>query len=271
MSRKLRTLLAVTVALLVLCGSFGAMTVHADTPAQAASTGTWKKVNNYFYYYQDGQKLTGLQQIGNSTYYFSDSGAQITGWRKLGSDYYYFKIANCEAGCMVKNKKVNGIKLDANGKAKLNSKRSKRKVKVMVRCAKLMDNAVRPGQTKAKKLKSAYKYLKKHFRKKAIHGWKYSKNWDLYYAEYMLNHKAGDCYCHGALFAYFANAIGCSKVVAVSSGSHGWAKVDNKVYDPSWSYAIGDKRCYAVKRSLSGKGGRPPWFAAESYKKDLRK
>ena len=57
----------------------------------------------------------------------------------------------------------------------------------------------------------------------------------------------------------------------LASGGHGWAQIDNKVYDPNWSFIIGDRLCYAVTRAQSGKGRRQPWFACSKYKKDLRK
>ena len=257
-------------AAFLVCGSLGGMSVSAEGAVQT-TTGQWKASGNYYYYYQDGIKLTGVRQIGANTYYFSQAGKQITGWRKIGGDYYFFNIANGAGGFMVKNKKVNGIRLGADGKAGLSKKRARNKVKLMAKCATLMDKVTKPGQSKAKKLKIAFKFAKKHFPRKNIHRWKKSKTWDIYYAQYIINHRAGDCYCQGALMAYLANAVGYTNVIACSSGRHGWAMIDNKVYDPNWSFIIGDKKCYAVKRSQSGKGGRPPWFAAAVYKKDLRK
>ena len=180
MKRRSRLILALMTALFLVCGSLGMSSALAETTdqgsaeteespaASAQPAGTWKEINRYFYYYQDGKKLTGLQQIRGNTYYFKSNGVQLTGWRKIGSDYYFFRIVNGAGGYMVKDKKINGIQLDRNGKAKLNTKCAKRKTKVMARCAVLMDKAVKPGQTKAKKLKCAYKYLKKNLDRKSV-------------------------------------------------------------------------------------------------------
>lgn len=283
MSKWLCKILAVILAAFMVSGSFSVPAVLAETAGQttagesttqnqpAQSVGEWKEIKKYFYYYQDGKKLTGVKEIGANTYYFSSTGKQITGWRKIGDAYYFFKIANKAGGYMVKNKRVNGIKLGADGKAKLNTKRAKRKTKLMARCAKIMDQYTKPGQSKANKLKKAFQVAKKKYPRKNIHHWRKSKDWDIYYAEYIINHRNGDCYCQGAFLAYLANAIGYSNVKAISSGGHGWAQIDNKVYDPNWSFIIGDRLCYAVTRAQSGKGRRQPWFACSKYKKDLRK
>ena len=269
MRRKFHSIIAVVLAAVLICGSFGVQTAFAETGETAPVQ--WKEVNKYFYCYQGGQKLTGVREINGNTYYFKSNGAQLTGWRKVGSDYCFFRIVNGAGGYMVKNQKVNGIKLNADGKAVLNTKRAKRKTKLMAKCATLMDKATKPGQTKAKKLKAAFNVAKKKYPRKNIHRWKKSKDWDIYYAEYIVRHRTGDCYCQGALMAYLANAVGYTNVKAISSGHHGWAMVNGKVYDPNWSFIIGNKKCYAVKKSLSGRGGRPKWFEAATYKKDLRK
>ena len=271
MNRRIRSIMAVMLALAIACGPFGSLTVKADEVQPAAPVVRWAQSGGYYYCYLDGVKQTGIVTLSNNSYYFDSNGRQQTGWRKIGSDYYYFRIANGASGYMIKNKRVNGVKLTPDGRANVRSKHNKRKAKIMARCSVLMDAASKPTQSTKVRLKRAWKYLKKHYRKRAIHHWKGGREWDLYYAEYMLNHRAGDCYCFGTLYAYFANAVGCKKVVAVSSGHHGWCKVNGKVYDPSWSFAIGDKKCYAVKSSLGGTGGRLASEAAAHYKKVIQK
>ena len=240
-------------------------------PEQPKVTGRWKKTKNYYYYYRNGKKLTGIKKIGKRKYYFSKKGVQRTGWRKVKGNYYFFRNVNGKGGYMVKGKKVNGIVLRRTGKAFVKKARSKEKVELMVKCAKMMDTVTKPRQARKTKLKIAFQYAKTHFPRRNIHDWRNTADWDIYYASYIINHRGGDCFCQGAFFAYLANAVGYTNVKAVSSGGHGWAMVNGEIYDPNWSFIIGDAKCYAVPTSLSGTGGRPNWAGAGIYKKDLRK
>ena len=59
----------------------------------------------------------------------------------------------------------------------------------------------------------------------------------------MLYRKKADCFGFGAAFAYLANAVGY-KAYAVSSGGHGWAEVNGRVYDPDWAKVTGQISLY---------------------------
>ncbi|MGX8692263.1 MAG: extracellular solute-binding protein [Clostridia bacterium] len=57
----------------------------------------WQKINDvWFYFSADGVMQTGWQKINNTWYYFSEGGAMQTGWQKIGSTWYYFS----EGGAM---------------------------------------------------------------------------------------------------------------------------------------------------------------------------
>ena len=133
-----------------------------------------------------------------------------------------------------------------------------------------MDSQTNANQTKAQKLAVMFDYAKNHYRARNIGGFRSGGDWDMFYAEYMLNYGSGDCYCYGALFAYFANAVGYQTATAVSSGGHGWAEINGLSYDPNWARVIGTSKCYAVPASLSGRDGRPAWATYGIYKKNLK-
>ena len=51
--------------------------------------------------------------------------------------------------------------------------------------------------------------------------------------------RRGDCFGFGCAVAYLADAVGYTSY-AVSSGGHGWAEVNGRVYDANW--AKGDRQ-----------------------------
>ena len=70
----------------------------------------------------------------------------------------------------------------------------------------------------------------------------------------MLYRKKADCFGFGAAFAYLANAVGY-KAYAVSSGGHGWAEVNGRVYDPDWAKVTGKIELYGgMNYNVTGPG-----------------
>ena len=66
----------------------------------------WQSVNNHWYYYTNGKKVTGWKMVNNVWYYFDSSGVMKTGWQKVNSVWYYFN----PSGAMQKGwQKVNGV------------------------------------------------------------------------------------------------------------------------------------------------------------------
>lgn len=229
----------------------------------------WVDVGGKYYYYNaKGTKLKGLRKIGNRYYYFDSNCVQRTGWRKISGNYYYFVKSTKTKGYMAKNRTINGVKIGQDGKAILNA-RSLRKLKIMVRCSEIVDSLTNADQSGSQRLKIVFEYAKNHYRPVNIGKFNGSGDWDMYYAERMLNYGSGDCYCYAAIFAYLADAVGYHKVIVVSSGGHGWAELNGKVYDANWARVIGSDKCYAVPKSLSGVAGRPAWAKYGYYKKYL--
>ena len=224
--KKFRLLL-----LLCICVLLGSMN------AQAAKKKGWvRNSKKQWFYYRDGKALKGMQTIGKKTYYFSKKGVQRTSWRKIGKDYYYFKPAVGSKGYMLKNKKKNGIRLDADGKALLTSTRAQKKAAVMARASKFLDTIVTSGHSKQEKLKTCFDYLRynipyrftSHFRKK-------DPNWDIWSANALMDNGYADCHPYACTFAYLANAIGYDKVYIQTAKKHSWVRIGSRYYDVSIS------------------------------------
>lgn len=78
----------------------------------------------WYYLDEDGDKVTGFQEIDGETYYFGKDGVMKTGWIYSGDDKYYYK----KDGSMAKDctLKINGksYKFDKDGKLKKSSSSS---------------------------------------------------------------------------------------------------------------------------------------------------
>lgn len=229
-----------------------------------SQAGKWESRNQRFFYYENGKKVKGMKAIDGNCYYFDPKGIQHTGWQKYKGDYYFFKIANEAKGFMVKSKTVNGISLAKDGKAKLTSENSK-KLSVMVKATKIVEKATKPAMSKPEKLQKTFAYLTGHYQYRGSPTFRQTKHWEQDYALQMFEEGHGSCYAYGAAFAFLANAAGYQSCYAVSSGGHGWAEVDAKVYDPSWCLVDTRHSYYGVDFSLSGVDGRPNYRRARRF------
>ena len=85
----------------------------------------------------------------------------------------------------------------------------------------------------------------------------------------VLSRRRGDCFGFGCAFAYLADAVGYTSY-AVSSGGHGWAEVNGRVYDANWAKATGRIDWYCgMDYNLSGRGGRPNYKPNRVYVKRI--
>ena len=205
----------------------------APTVTQAAAKKTgWKKVKREWVYYQNGKKAKGLTRIGSKDYYFNEKGHQGTSWRKIQNDYYFFKTGRKTKGYMLKDTKVNGIRLDAQGKAILSSKRAARKAKLMAKISEYLDQHTKSSDTKKKKLRDIYDYMRRNIKFKfTTHFREKDRNWDIWCANKLLKNNYADCHPFACAFSYLANAIGYKDVMIESAKSHSWTRIGDKYYD----------------------------------------
>lgn len=75
----------------------------------------WVYIGSTWYYLspEDGKMQTGWLKLKDDKYYLESSGAMVTGWKTIDGEQYYFT----SSGVMAVNTTIDGIKLDANGKA----------------------------------------------------------------------------------------------------------------------------------------------------------
>lgn len=239
-----------------------------SVPTQAAGkrpTNQWiTKKGRVYYYNQKGKKVTGLQKIGKYQYYFDSKGVQRSGWKKIKSNYYFFRIKSSRKAYMVKSKTINGIKLDAKGRA---SKKGSnlRKLKLMVAANNIAEKITNPTMTQKEKLRKCFDYTKSAFGYTSWRPFTNKSGWELDFAEDMFFKKRGDCVSYGCAFAFLANAVGATNVYCISSGGHGWAEIKGKVYDPDWALVSKVDSYFAMDYSLSGKQGRPNYKPNRIY------
>ncbi|MBQ8306804.1 MAG: hypothetical protein IJX90_11385 [Blautia sp.] len=251
--------------LAVLCLAVLGMCVTAQ--AKTYKNEWYMSKNGRAYYYDaNGQMVKNkIKQIGTKCYYFDSKGMQHVGWIKSGGYYYYFNIGAKEKGYRRRNQTVNGIKLDVKGRAVTN----KEKARLLAKANTIVFSVTNFNMTQTQKNKACFLYVRNKTRWRNIGSFRRSnKNWDQFYAAYLLDRGYGDCYVGGCGFAYLAVAAGAKKVNATSSGGHGWAEINGKFYDPNWSKVTGSvDKYFAVPASLSGRSGRPAWARNRAYVK----
>lgn len=222
---------------------------------------------NISYYNAKGQKVKGIVTVKGKKYCFDSKGILRTGWRRVNKKYYFFRQSNGLGGYMRTSTKVNGISLRKDGSAVYNNTQLQ-KLDLMVRASRIVDSITNNKMTKAQKLKVCFRY---------IVNYNYGdggdfvgvSNWDVYYGNRVLTRRRGDCFGFGCAFAYLANTVGY-KSYAVSSGGHGWAEVNGKVYDANWAKVTGRIDWYCgMDYGLSGRGGRPNYKTSRYYVKAI--
>ncbi len=228
-----------------------------------------QKTNGRIYYYEaSGRKARSKRKLlGRKLYYFDANGRQHVGWIKIKDHYCYYNLERGKNGFLVKNKTVNGIKIDGNGYAVDNLD----KVRLLAEANRIAFNLTNFNMTLREKNKACFLYIKDNTNWRNLKGFRTeNKDWDMFYAEYALFKNTGDCYSGGCAFAYMAAAVGNENVYAESSGGHGWCTINDRFYDPNWSWAQKNFDDYFdVPESLSGKSGRPSWAKHRLYKKRI--
>ena len=253
-------LMLLLVAAAALAVTAGAERAHAADGGEAPTVEWVEKAGN-IYCKVDGALLKdGVRTVNGKKYLFDKKGVQLTSWHKVGKSYYYFTPKTKAKGSMVTGKVVNGIRLDAQGRAVLNDEASA-ELKVLTRATAFVEKYTKATWSQKKKLRASFDVLVKKYPERAYRGWTSRKGWHRLFAMDVLGkdkakENGGSCYSFGAAFAYIANAIGCKSCKAVSSGGHGWAEVDGKVYDPEWS-KNSKLDLFAFSLDNSGRWGSP--------------
>lgn len=251
----------------LICFAVICLILMMAVPAAAAPKykNQWQKTNGRYYYYdKTGRKLKGLQKISGKYYYFDSKNIQRTGWQKIGNNYYFFRISAGKGGYLLKSRTVNGIKLYANGRAKLTGD-SLDKLGILIKANQIVESITNENMTKTQKLRKCFDYVKNTYGYATRRQFSAVKNWERAYAKDMFYYGKGNCFSYASAFAYLANAVGYTNVYVVSSGGHGWAEINGKVYDPDWALVSKVDSYFAMSYSLSGVNGRPNYKRYRVY------
>ena len=258
--RKIVLFLAVTAAALVFAAGVNA----------ASYKNQWINANGRYYYYNaKGNMLTGIHKLRNGKkYYFDSEGRQRTGWIQHNGRYYFFRVSNGAGGYLLRKRTINGIRVNALGRAIYDS-RGAQKLRIMVQANNELFAQCNADTTKPQKRWIMFEYTKNHYTVSTMPDYTGYHDWDMMYAEFMLTRGYGDCYAFAATYGYFLNAIGYADPLVVASGGHAWAELYGYFYDPNWATEIGSEKCFCVLASLSGISGRPDWASNRAYIKHL--
>ena len=227
--------------------------------ASAKKKAVWVQKNGqYSYYGRKGDLFKGLHTIGGRQYYFDSKGRQQTGWIKINGSYYFFKQSPKKDGCMAKNTRVNGIRLNKSGKAVLTNA-NKDYVACLARANQRVLAITNLGMSKSRKLRACYDWASA-CRFAVTEKFRTTGRWDvtrkkwvkdrnvIYPVNYanmrFVSLKTYNCYAENCGFAMLAVALGYKNVYAYGSIGHGWAVIGGRYYDPQQGVARGDMDRY---------------------------
>ena len=107
--------------------------------------------------------------------------------------------------------------------------------KVMARAMELVGKVTDDSMTKEQKLRACYIHIRDNYAEYNPRIPHYAgEGWHTTYANDIFINKGGNCISVAAAFAYMAAAIGYDNVYAVNGTGHGWAEVNNLIYDAEW-------------------------------------
>ena len=207
----------------------------------------WFQDNGYWYRADEkGRIQKGLwTDKKDRVFYLDKTGKRKSGWQKINEKYYFFSLSS---GVMQKNKTVDGIRLQKNGKAKVTSKNSKT-LMTYVLAQQVVEQVTTPTMSKAQKLRACFTWVVAKPYKTIRYPFKEYQGWAEDYANDIFIRGGGTCYSDGAAVAFLANALGYKDVCVSSSGGHGWAEINGMVYDPLLWESQKDERYFGQIRA----------------------
>ncbi|MDD7208881.1 MAG: transglutaminase domain-containing protein [Lachnospiraceae bacterium] len=238
---------------------------------------SWQTVDNARYYFDNkGNAVVGSNKIGktvyifkqngklfcpkkarftkvNNSYYLADrNGKAVKGWQVVDKKLYYMN----KNGMMIKDRKIENIRLGADGSAKKSS-RTKLKIKVI----NIVNDITTEKMSKRQKLRACWNYCVSHSRFRYSSA-KYpnlrKSGWYRDTAYDMLTTRRGNCYSFACAFAALADQVGydCKVVCGRVSGSrdhasdgltrHAWVQINGRNYDPEGEFAGWKRGVYGL-------------------------
>ena len=196
----------------------------------------WEEKDGLKYYY-NGDLSKGITEIEGEKYYFDDDGVMQTGWQKVGDDYYCFDRID---GFMMTDGQVDGINVDAEGKAEI-SDYNVYKITTMMTAHKIMLEQTEPTDTmEEKRLKLFNWEMYEH----GYHRWRLlseiydtSPDWEITFANDIFERGSGCCVSDSSAAAFLIREIGYKNIYICHDTSHCWFTVEGKLFDPLFAEA----------------------------------
>ena len=106
---------------------------------------------------------------------------------------------------------------------------------LMVKAYNYVSSITNAAMTKEEKLRVCFDSFI-NFREVLVYFPVYTgSDWPQVYANHFFDTWSGDCLTYASAFAYMAKAIGYDNVYALNSTGHGWAEINDTIYDPEFS------------------------------------
>lgn len=208
----------------------------APEPTQAPPAGRLvKKKHKTYFILENGKKYkNNFVTIKNKAYYFDKRGEMFHGWLKKDKQYYYL---NRTTGRLVRKGKVDGIKI--RGGCAVKTKFARKKVKTMMRAARIVKRITKPGDSKAQKRLKCYKYIMKfgYCRYRMLKPIYKKKGWEITFANDIFKRNGGCCVAESSALAFLFHECGYRNVYVCHDTEHAWVELNGKVYDNLFSEA----------------------------------
>ena len=156
-----------------------------------------------------------------------------TGWQKLEDGGYY--CFDRLTGVLAKSTMVDGINVDAKGKAE-ESDYNIYKIETMMKAHKIVLEQTSPKDSmEDKRLKLFNWEMKEH----GYHRWRILKNiyqtspdWEITFANDIFDKGSGCCVSDSCATAFLFREIGYTEIYVCHDTSHCWFTVEGKLFDP---------------------------------------
>lgn len=202
------------------------------------------KKNGKKYCIVNGKKVKNKIVVGKWHTYITDKkGAVIKGWTKYKGAYYCLNRGN---GRMYTSTKVDGIRLNKEGKAKI-TKQAEEKIKTMMKAKKVVDKITKPTDTKSHKVKKCFNWVAKapYVRYRMLKPIYKQKGWEVTFANDIFEKGSGCCVSESAALAFMLHEVGYKTVYVCHDTSHGWVELNGLVYDVLFARAKSWTKYYA--------------------------
>ncbi len=229
------------------------------------STSGYKTVNGEKLYYVNGNPANGLTKISSDTYFFKN-GVMQQGWQSIENDYYHFDRAD---GKLIKNATVDGIKVDADGKAQKTAYNTE-KIKTFMKARAIMLRETKSTDTVEEKKLKCFKWVMScpYRQYRGVGQSVKISGWEMKFANDIFDNGNGCCGSTTGAFAFLAVECGCKDVYfcddGVSNGGHAWVIMEgnNRVYDvifaksksfdANYDSEVNDYRKYVPRKTYIG-------------------